>query len=160
MEIKRIVWWIYYTSNTSNNSLAPELNHINPKQAVKFDQNCLKQDILTFTNTKVVNICIVCEINLWWNTQDTDIVLGNTLLGTVKFVKNTGSEKYKYSGYGTGFDAHGIYCYQMVVGLVKMWHWVLIWVYQSILINIFWFLVKVQQTVWMILCWLQKKNIL
>ena len=32
---------------------------------VKFDEICLKQDKITFTYGKIVNIYIINEINLW-----------------------------------------------------------------------------------------------
>ena len=34
-------------------------------------------------------------------------MLGNSLLGAVKLAKNAHFNKYKYSGYGIGFDLHG-----------------------------------------------------
>ena len=50
---------------TSNNSLAPSLNYIGTtKTRVKFDWSCLKQNKITITHGKIVNIYIVCEINL------------------------------------------------------------------------------------------------
>ena len=33
----------------------------------------------------------------------------NALFGAVKLTKNTDIDKYKYSGYGIGFDGHGFY---------------------------------------------------
>ena len=33
----------------------------------------------------------------------------NALFGAVKLTKNAGIDKYKYSGYGIGFDGHGFY---------------------------------------------------
>ena len=50
--------------STTDNSLARSLNHIGTKTRVKFDGSCLKQDQITFTHGKTVNICIVSEINL------------------------------------------------------------------------------------------------
>ena len=35
---------------------------------------------------------------------NTDFMLGNCFLGDVKFIKNPDSNKYRYSGYGIGFD--------------------------------------------------------
>ena len=46
----------------------------NTKIRVKFDGSCLKQEI-TFTHKKVLNIYIVCEINLWPFKQSTDFGL-------------------------------------------------------------------------------------
>ena len=50
---------------TSNNSLAPGLSYVGIKMRVKFDESCLKQDKITFTYGKIVNISIINEINLW-----------------------------------------------------------------------------------------------
>ena len=47
------------------NSLAPVLSYIGNKTRVKFDGICLKQDKITFTHWKTVNIYFVYEINLW-----------------------------------------------------------------------------------------------
>ena len=49
---------------TSDNSLAPA------RTRVKFF--CLKQDKVTFTHKKIVNIYIVHEINLWLFRRDDD----------------------------------------------------------------------------------------
>ena len=35
---------------------------------------------------------------------NTDVTLGNCLFGSVKITKNIDLDKYKYSGYGIGFD--------------------------------------------------------
>ena len=64
---------------TSDNSLAPLLDYIGARTRVKFF--CLKQDKVTFTHKKIVNIYIVHEINLWLFRRDDDFSLGNTLRG-------------------------------------------------------------------------------
>ena len=53
---------------------------------------------------KTVNIYIVYDINLWNYRDSSDAALGNSLFGAVKLVKNADIDKYKYSGYGIGFD--------------------------------------------------------
>ena len=104
---------------TSNNSLYSFLNHIYNKIIVKRDWSSLKQDKVAFTYKKVVNIYIIYEMNLWSYTQDADFALENYLLGAVKSSKNTTDfDKYKNSGYGIEFDAHGSFSlssYQMLV---------------------------------------------
>ena len=61
---------------------------------------------VTFNQGKVVNIYIVYEIS-----RSTDIseypTLENCLFGLVSLTKNADINKYKYSGYGIGFDRHG-----------------------------------------------------
>ena len=49
---------------TTDSSLAPSLNHIGFRTRIKFDGQCLKQNKVTFNQKTVVNIYIVCEINL------------------------------------------------------------------------------------------------
>ena len=51
--------------STSDNSLAPSLSYIGTRKRVKFVGSCLKQDKITFTHGRTVNIYIVYEINLW-----------------------------------------------------------------------------------------------
>ena len=37
--------------------------------------------------------------------MNTDFTLGNCLFGSVKLTKNADLDKYKYTGYGVGFDS-------------------------------------------------------
>ena len=97
--------------NTSDNSLAPALSYIGYKARVKFDESCLKQDKIMFTNGKTVNIYIVYEINLWNYVDSSDPTRGNSLFGAVKLVKNADIDKYKYSGYDIGFDTTGTFSF-------------------------------------------------
>ena len=46
-----------------NNFLTPSLNYVGTKIRVKFWGSCLKQDKVTYTHGKIVNIYIVYEIN-------------------------------------------------------------------------------------------------
>ena len=48
--------------SVSDNSLAPALRNVGKKTRVKFDWDCLKQDKITFTHGKIVNIYVVYEI--------------------------------------------------------------------------------------------------
>ena len=60
---------------------------------------------------------------IWWNLFKTrwnciytwenskDIHSWNSLFGTVKLVKNADIDKWKYSGYGTGFDMKGTFSF-------------------------------------------------
>ena len=66
----------------------------------------MKQEKVTFTHGKVVNICIAYKINLWAYTQGADFVLGTSLFEAVKLTRNDDYVK-KYSGYLIGFDARG-----------------------------------------------------
>ena len=56
-----------------------------------------------FTHTKVVNIYIVYELGAS-SSHISDPKIKNCLFGAVTLTKNTDIEKYRYSGYGIGFD--------------------------------------------------------
>ena len=52
----------------------------------------------------MVTIYIVYEIKLWPFTVDKDFASRKYLSRAVKLTKNADFDKYKYSGYGIGFD--------------------------------------------------------
>ena len=87
-----------------NNFLNPSLNYLGTKIRVRFSGSCLKQDKITYTHGKIVNIYIVYEINKKDNTIISDPTLENCLFGAVTLTKNVNIDKYGYSGYGIGFD--------------------------------------------------------
>ena len=62
---KRLSDESFKSSATSDNSLAPALNHIVFGTIKKFDGQYLKQDKVTFNRKNLVNIYIAYEINLW-----------------------------------------------------------------------------------------------
>ena len=88
---------------TSDNSLTSELNYYGNKIRVKFTRSCLKQSDHIFTHKEVVNIYIVYELAAS-SSHDSDPTLKNCLFGAVTLTKNADIGKYKYSGYGIGFD--------------------------------------------------------
>ena len=88
---------------TSDNSLTPELNYYGTKIKIKFTGSCLKQSDHIFTQKKIVNIYIVYELAAS-NSHDSDPTMKNCLFGAVTLTENADTEKYKYSGYGIGFD--------------------------------------------------------
>ena len=90
-------------STTSNNSLNPRLSYYGTKVRVQFTKSCLKQSNHIFTHQKVVNIYIVYELAAS-SSHTNDPTLKNCLFGAVTLTKNADIEKYKYSGYGIGFD--------------------------------------------------------
>ena len=91
---------------TPNHSITPNLDYYGTKTRVEFNGSCLKQDSVTFNHGKVVNIYIVYEISKSINISDYP-TLENWLFGAVSLTKNADIDKYKYSGYGIGFDRHG-----------------------------------------------------
>ena len=88
---------------TTNNSLTPELNYYGTKTRVKFTKSCLKQSSRILTHKKVVNVYIVYELAAS-SSHHSDHTRKNCLFGAVTLTKNADIEKYKYSGYGIGFD--------------------------------------------------------
>ena len=94
---------------TPNHSITPNLDYHGTKTRVEFDRSCLKEDKATFNHEKVANIYIVSEISKIANISkhgrdDNYPTLQNALLATVSLTKNADINKYKYSGYGIGFD--------------------------------------------------------
>ena len=88
---------------TSDNSLNPELNYYGTKTKIKFTGSCLKQSSHIFTHKNVVNIYFVYELAAS-SSHTSDPTIKNFLFGAVTLTKNDDIEKYKYSGYGIGFD--------------------------------------------------------
>ena len=74
---------------------------------VKFNGSCLKQDKIMF-NHGIVNIYIVYSLKSTLNYNEV-ITLENCLFGAVKLTKNADISKYKYYGYGIGFDGKGAF---------------------------------------------------
>ena len=88
---------------TTNNTLTPELNYYGTQTMVKFTRSCLKQSSHILTHKNIVNIYIVCELAAS-SSNVNDPTIKNCLLGAVTLTKNSDIEKYKYFGYGIGFD--------------------------------------------------------
>ena len=95
---------------TSDNSLTPELSYYDYNIRVKFTGSCLKQSKITYTHKKVANIYIVYELGASSSHID-DPTLKNCLFGTVTLIKNVDIDKYRYSGYGIGFDRKGSFSF-------------------------------------------------
>ena len=90
-------------STTSNNSLSPRLSYYDTKIRVQFTKSCLKQSNYIFTHKDIVNIYIVYDLAAS-RSHTSDPTIKNILFGAVTLIKNADIEKYKYSGYGIGFD--------------------------------------------------------
>ena len=94
-------------SNTASNyKITPELSYYVTKIRVEFNGRYLKQDKVTYNHVKIVNIYIVYEISENYSIS-TYPTLETCLFGDVSLTKNADIDKYKYSGYGIGFDKHG-----------------------------------------------------
>ena len=75
---------------------------------MEFERSCLKQDQITYTYRKIVNIYIVYKINKNYNISSY-LTLENCLFAAASLTKNVDIDKHKYSGYGIGFDRHGFF---------------------------------------------------
>ena len=65
----------------------------------------LKQNKAKYKRRPIVNIYIVYK--LITSPINIGVTLHNCLFGVVKLTKNADIDKYKYSGYGIGFDSRG-----------------------------------------------------
>ena len=81
----------------------------NGKLRVNFIGNYLKQSN-KIRYDKIVNIYIFYEIKAS-SSNDHDPTLKNCLFGTVTLTKNADIDKYRYSGYGIGFDRRSSYSF-------------------------------------------------
>ena len=98
-------------SNTASNyKITPELSYYGTKTRLEFNGSCLKQDKVTCKHGKIVNIYIVYEISPNYSISSYPI-LENCLFGAVSLTKNSDIDKYKYSGYGIGFDIQGVFSF-------------------------------------------------
>ena len=95
---------------TSNYSLNPRLSYYSTKIRVQFTGSCLRQPEFMFIHKKVVSIYIVYELGVS-SSHINDPTLRNCLFGAVTLTKNVDIEKYKYSGYGIGFDRRGSFSF-------------------------------------------------
>ena len=93
------------SSKASNYDQSPMLVHGNARIKLSFIGYLLKQDKVTYNHGSIINIYIVYRLTPYFNTSG--VTLENCLFGAVKSTKNAGSDKYKYSGYGIGFDSRG-----------------------------------------------------
>ena len=86
---------------TSEYSLTPKLSYFGTETRVEFNGSCLKQDKITYTHGNIVNIY---KKKVSKSSPKSSPTLGNSMFGAVKLTKNADIDKYKYYGYGTGFD--------------------------------------------------------
>ena len=70
---------------------------------INFNENCLINDI--YIPKKVINIYISSTLNLWPRNSNGDFTINSCLYESVTLNKNVHPDKYKYSGYGIGFDS-------------------------------------------------------
>ena len=100
-------------TTTTNYNLSPQLSCFGTKTSVEFKASCLKQDEITFDHRQIINMYIIYEINENFNTSSYP-TLASCLFGALRLNKNTGIDKYKYFGYGIGFQRHRFFSYPSV----------------------------------------------
>ena len=94
----------------ANENLSPKLVWYNFQIKLKVKGSCLKQEETAVFNLKnVVNLFIVYELDTRLTDINTDFTLNIFLFGAVKPTKNADPDKYKYRGYGIGFDSRSYY---------------------------------------------------
>ena len=92
---------------TSNYNQAARPVYDNARIKLGFSTDLLKQDKFTYNDGPIVNIYINYRLSTIIN--DSGVTLENCLFGAVKLTKNSDIDKYKYSGYGIGFDSRGTF---------------------------------------------------
>ena len=93
--------------NSRIRSLSAKLIWNNSRIRSKIEVSCLKhEDKVPFTPSNLVNLFVVYNLDTWSRDLNTDFILKYCLCGSVKLTKNADPDKYKYSGYGIGFDLH------------------------------------------------------
>ena len=93
---------------TSTKIFNPALNFVGIKARVQFSGDCLKQEKITYSHKKIVNIYIVYGLKKSENISSYP-TLENCLFGAVKLTKHADIDYYKYSRYGIGFDRKGFF---------------------------------------------------
>ena len=103
---------IIKTPRSNNNLLSPTTGNTLDHQKIKlkFNGSCLVQDQITYTPQTIVNIYLVYEITKKNSISDYP-TLENCLFASVILTKNPDIDKYKYSGYGIGFDRKGAFSF-------------------------------------------------
>ena len=89
---------------TSDNSLTPWFDYYGTKIRLQFNKSCLKHpNKIIYDKGRIVNVYIVYELSAS-SSNINDPAIKNCLFGAVTLTKNSDIDKYRYSGYGIGFD--------------------------------------------------------
>ena len=97
------------STKTSNYDQSPRLVYDNGRIKLNFSGEPLKQEKITYSHGLMVNIYVVYRLAP--RTNNSDVTLENRQFGAVKLTKIADIDKYKYSGYGIGFDSKGSFSY-------------------------------------------------
>ena len=90
---------------TSTDKFATKTIYDNARIKARFTGDLLRQNQVTYNHGPIVNIYTVYETIL--DSKTSNITLENCLFGAIKLTNNSEIDKYKYSGYGIGFDSRG-----------------------------------------------------
>ena len=90
---------------TSTDKSSTKTIYDNARKKVKFNGELLRQNKVIYNHGSVKYIYIVYETIL--DTKTSNITLKDCLFGAIKLTKSSDIDKYKYSGYGIGFDSRG-----------------------------------------------------
>ena len=94
---------------TKNYLLNPRIDQYGmSKIRIKFDGSFLNRFSPSIIHGKIVNIYLVYENSNYYDDSNYRTI-ENCLFGSVKLTKNLDIDKYKYSGYGIGFDRKGFF---------------------------------------------------
>ena len=93
-------------NTSSSNDQAPVLEYGGAGIRLKFKRDLLRQNKETCNHEKIVNIYIVYEISSTFASQSS-FTFQHSFFGAVKITKHADISKYRYSGYGIGFDSKG-----------------------------------------------------
>ena len=88
--------------------LTPKLSYVGNKTRLEFNGSCLTQNKIILYHKKIVYIYIVYELILH-NPDSNYPTLENCLFGAVRLTRGSDIDKYKYFGYGIGFDRKGFF---------------------------------------------------
>ena len=68
--------------------------------------SCLKRDKATLIHRNMISLFIVFELDTWSRDLSSKFILGGCLVQAMKLTENFDRDKYGYTCYGIGFDAH------------------------------------------------------
>ena len=89
----------------SNNDQAPLIQYHNTRICLQFSGGSLKQNKVTYSHGRTVNIHNAYRLSP--HTASTDFTIKNGLFGAIKLIKNNDKDEYQYSQYGICFDSRG-----------------------------------------------------
>ena len=88
----------------SNSNFAPTFVDYHVLPDIHFNGHCLIKNNISIPK-KVIDLYISYTLGPQLRNLNTDLTLGNCLFGSVNLTKNADLDKYKYRGYGIGFDS-------------------------------------------------------